>query len=170
MAVICNPRNGSKLAYWVHRSIIFDSYLILGMLIKDVMSSIIFDSCLTLGMLIKGVTGETTPCINVLTVMRLIKGWSVNAYCTSSAPRLIDIADARQFMCDLEWGLSSYSAGGATRVISQLRDALTETNEGRYHTVIHIIKHQNKLDVLRRYLLTSTPTAPRNNSNRWQVN
>ena len=50
---VCNER---KLAYLVHRSIIFDSCFILGMLIKDVMPSIIFDSCLTSGMLIKGVT------------------------------------------------------------------------------------------------------------------
>ena len=51
-------RNDNKLAYLVHRSIIFDSCIILGMLIKDVMSSIIFDSCITLGMLIKGVTWD----------------------------------------------------------------------------------------------------------------
>jgi len=57
MGKVCN---GSKLVYLVHRSIIFDS-------------------CIILGMLIKGVTCETTPCLNVLTVMRLIKGWSVNA-------------------------------------------------------------------------------------------
>ena len=53
MGKVCN---GSKLAYLVHISIIFDSCIILGMLIKDVMPSIIFDSCHTLGMLIKGVT------------------------------------------------------------------------------------------------------------------
>jgi len=31
-------RNGNKLAYLVHRSIIFDSCIILGMLIKNVMA------------------------------------------------------------------------------------------------------------------------------------
>jgi len=70
-------QNERKLVYLVHRSIIFDSCIILEMLIKDIMPSIIFDSCVILGMLIKTLPAD------------------YDAHCAKNK-------STYQFMCDLE--------------------------------------------------------------------